>query len=1153
MTHNLPEIFIGDTSQQQTEKSVRGDYVTLLGEPFLRIENFDAMDPFLMTIVSSSDHWLFIASTGGLSLGRGHADHAFFPYYTVDKLTENSENTGNKAILLVTRAGRTSLWEPFSDRQWGSYSLQRNLYKNVTGTAVVFEENNIDLGLTYQYAWRTSEKFGFIKTTWLKNLTELPCQVGLVDGLQNILPANVSAATQNTLSSLLDAYKRSELVPEVGLGIFALNSRLTDLAEPSESLLASTVAQIGLGHVDHLLSSAQLDRFRSGKKLTPEAEIRGQRGAYFVYTTLDLSPSESRTWHLIADVDQDSAAIADKIKWLEGDQNALQQELEDDITANQFRLWQIVASADGVQLSNSALYSAHHFSNVMFNVMRGGIFADQYWVSKDQFIDFVTVRNPDVLKTNAAFFTSLPDRMQIAELQAMAESHGSTDMVRLSYAYLPLTFSRRHGDPSRPWNRFTINVKQPDGTIKLDYEGNWRDIFQNWEALACSYPEFVESMIATFLNATTADGYNPYRITYNGVDWEVPEPDNPWANIGYWSDHQIVYLQRLMELSAQFHPGRLHGFLARRMFSYANVPYRIKPYAELLKDPYNTIDFDLELEQQIEAQQNVRGADGKLVYAPNGQILHVSLAEKILTLLLAKLVNLVPEGGIWMNTQRPEWNDANNALVGKGLSVVTLGYLRRYIAFCRDVFSSSGLNDVPVSAEVQTFYAQVLAILNRFQPILHGSFKDEQRRSIMDALGQTGSDYRSTLYHKGLSGEFVSASVTEIIAFLDLAQAYVEHALRANRRSDHLYHTYNILHLDHGRASVSHLYEMLEGQVSILSSGMLSSEESVKLLHSLRSSALYLPEQHSYILYPDRNLPGFLKKNCITHDQVSGIRLIELLLEARDTSIMTRDLNGVYHFSGHIRNFNDVRRALDALRKQPRYADLVAAETEPIRALFEATFHHDEFTGRSGTFFAYEGLGSIYWHMVAKLLLAVQEVAIKFRQDPSAEALLACYADVREGLSFNKTPDVYGAFPTDAYSHTPKGQGAKQPGMTGLVKEMILTRQAEMGVRIVDGRLTFDTTLLDRDEYLAEPAVFRYVDTRMCVEEIALKAGSLAYSICQTPIVIQASDSPCIQVHYADGSVHTIEGSIVDEVITGHIFRRNGKVRQLHVSVPLDR
>src|SRR5690606_18094302 len=127
---------------------------------------------------------------------------------------------------------------------WGSYAVQRNLYKNVTGTALVFEEINPSLGMVYQYAWRTSERFGFVKTTWLKNTGDSACQVALVDGLQNILPANVAVATQNMFSPLLDAYKRSELEPEAGLAIFGLNSRLTDLAEPSESLLTTTVAQL---------------------------------------------------------------------------------------------------------------------------------------------------------------------------------------------------------------------------------------------------------------------------------------------------------------------------------------------------------------------------------------------------------------------------------------------------------------------------------------------------------------------------------------------------------------------------------------------------------------------------------------------------------------------------------------------------------------------------------------------------------------------------------------------------------------------------------------------------------------------------------------------------------------------------------------------
>lgn len=1152
MKQDPQTIFIGDTPQKQPEKTVHGDYVTLMGESFYRIQNFDTIEPFFVSLISSSDHWLFISSTGGLSAGRGNAERALFPYYTVDKLTENSENTGNKAILLVTRSGRTSLWEPFSNQQRGSYSIQRNLYKNVTGTTLIFEELNSDLGLTYQYAWRTSERFGFIKTSWLRNIGDSPCHVELVDGLQNVLPANVATTTQNVFSSLLDAYKRSELEPETGLAIFALSSTLTDLAEPSESLLATTVAHLGLPQADYLLSSAQLDHFRTGKPVVTETEVRARRGAYFVHAALDLSPREDCSWHLIADVHQDHAAIAGKMRWLQGDRDTLAQELEDDIAANQASLWKIVASADGLQLSNSPLYSAHHFANVMFNVMRGGIFADHYWIQAADFVDFVSVRSPVVLQANSGFFATLPDRIQLSDLQARVEAHGSADLIRLSYAYLPLTFSRRHGDPSRPWNRFAINVKKPDGSVKLDYEGNWRDIFQNWEALAYSYPEFVESMIATFLNATTADGYNPYRITYYGVDWEVPEPGNPWANIGYWSDHQIIYLLRLMEISAKMHPDKLQGFLARFMFSYAHVPYQIKPYAELLKDPYNTIAFDWELEQQIEAQQHERGTDGKLIYAPDGQVLQVSLAEKLLTLLLAKLVNFVPEGGIWMNTQRPEWNDANNALVGKGLSVVTLCYLRRYIAFCREMFSQSTLDTVPLSSEVQRFYTQVLSILNRFQASLQSSFNDEGRRMIMDALGETGSDYRSTLYKHGFSGELVHSPVTELRAFLDLAQQYVEHSLRANRRSDNLYHAYNILHLDYGRASIGHLYEMLEGQVAILSSGLLSGAESLALLQSLRNSALYQPEQHSYILYPDRDMPGFLQKNCLTQDQVADVTLLGMLSEAQDESIVTRDINGVFHFSGHIRNFHDVSQALDALRRQPRYAERVDADFEKIRALFEATFHHDEFTGRSGTFFAYEGLGSVYWHMVAKLLLAVQETAIRFSGDSAAEALRGCYLDIRQGLSFNKTPDAYGAFPTDPYSHTPKGQGAKQPGMTGLVKEEILTRQAELGYRVEDGIIVFDSFWLDRAELLSAPRTFSCLDVQGRTREIELQAGSLAYSICQTPVVFQGSTTACISVHFEDGSVHSIDGHRLDSLTSGRLFRRDGSVARVIVSAILD-
>ncbi len=1148
MSNTTHPIFIGETQQQTSSQEVNGEIVQMLGETYYRISNYDRLAPFFMSIVSSSNHWLFISSTGGLSAGRVSAEQSLFPYYTDDKISENNENTGSKSIFLVTRGERRSLWEPFSDRYKGSYRVKRNLYKNIPATALIFEEINFSLGLSFRYSWRTGDTFGFIKSGWLENSGDTTCQVEILDGIQNILPANITSLTQNTFSPLLDAYKRSELDPETGLAIFALNSTLTDLAEPSESLLATTVMQIGLDNVKYLISSTQLENFRSGQCVELEKEVRGRRCAYFVHAIVELVAGQEKAWHLVADVNRDSIAIVSLKNKLNKDRTALCVEIEQDIAANTENLERIVASANGLQMSDDTLCTAHHFANVMFNVMRGGIFSNGYQIQSRDFIDFVSVRNHAMLTEHKAFFESLPAEMNLLDLHAQAESTGQADLIRLSYSYLPLTFSRRHGDPSRPWNRFSIDIKKPDGGLKLGYEGNWRDIFQNWEALAYSFPEYVESMIATFLNATTFDGYNPYRITRQGIDWEIPEPENPWANIGYWSDHQIIYLQKLMEISAKVHPGKLGAFLSQPIFSHANLPYRIKQYEELLINPFNTIDFNWDLEHKLEDRVKERGTDGKLIYAADGNVLHTNLAEKLLTLLLAKLVNFVPEGGIWMNTQRPEWNDANNALVGKGLSVVTLCYLRRMLVFCKELLQQAELTSAPVSVEVHKLFTRIFQVLKSFEGNLNSSFSDEQRRAVMDALGQAGSDYRWNYYDNGLAGKMDQLQIPELLAFLDIAQAYVEHSLCANKRIDNLYHAYNILHLGDGTASVGHLYEMLEGQVAILSSGLLSGEESLTLLESLRHSKLYRPDQHSYILYPDRDLPGFLNKNTLRPDQVSELELVSALVKANDTTLIVQDEAGNYHFAGHLRNSKGVEHALKNLSNQ--YPESVRRDSQKIKDLFEEVFRHNEFTGRSGTFFAYEGLGSIYWHMVSKLLLAVQETILRTRSEASARALIEKYSDIRKGLGFNKSPEVYGAFPIDPYSHTPKGQGAKQPGMTGMVKEEILTRQMELGFSVEAGTVVFDFLFFDKEELPAQGTTFHYWNASGQKETIDMPAGALLYSICQVPVIVQTGNEACIEVHLSDGSMHKINGHTLGKANSQHIFQRDSVVHHLVVSIP---
>jgi hypothetical protein len=287
----------------------------------------------------------------------------------------------------------------------------------------------------------------------------------------------------------------------------------------------------------------------------------------------------------------------------------------------------------------------------------------------------------------------------------------------------------------------------------------------------------------------------------------------------------------------------------------------------------------------------------------------------------------------------------------------------------------------------------------------------------------------------------------------------------------------------------------------------------------------------------------------MTPEQVSGLTLVSALVEANDRTLIVRDENGNYHFSGHIRNSKDVTRSLDALKDQSHYAELVKAEADTIGALFESVFRHAEFTGRSGTFFGYEGLGSIYWHMVSKLLLSVQETLIRTRSEPSLKKLMDRYADIRKGLSFNKSPDVYGAFPTDPYSHTPKDQGARQPGMTGLVKEEILTRQVELGFFIDHGALTFDFLFLKEDEFLAEPTVFTYFGIDGYQEQIDLIAGSLAYLICQVPVILHASNENCITLYFTDGSTQRVTGHVLDAVQSRHIFQRDGTIHHVIVSI----
>ncbi|MCE1200942.1 MAG: hypothetical protein LWX09_02455 [Bacteroidia bacterium] len=1146
-------VFVGKNELIAKPYGVSGTFVVIDGEEYYKISNYQEMPDFFISIVSDSDHWMFISSNGSLTAGRKDNNNALFPYYTDDKIHDYKGKTGSSSYFLIKKGEKTFLWEPFTDDSLRFYKTTRNIYKNVSGNKIIFEEINETLGLSFRYGWFNSEKFGFVKESVLLNISDEDVTLELLDGLRNIIPHGVGYHFQNEYSNLADAYKKNERVPGSTLGLFMLSAIPVDKAEPSEALFATTVWSTGLGNdIRILISEKQINRFVSGEYVENEEHAKASRGAYFINATLNLKGSQCQRWYTIAEINQSTTAVVNLNHFIVSTENPIDLILAD-VNRGTENLKRMVSLADGFQATNLESCTARHYTNTLFNIMRGGVFLNNYKIVKADYERYLGEINQEVRRKYQTWVDKLPERLLYSDLLAIAAETADADLIRITQEYLPLSFSRRHGDPSRPWNRFSIETKNPDGTLKYYYEGNWRDIFQNWEALCYSFPAFTEGMISKFVNASTIDGYNPYRIMRDGMDWEAPEPDDPWAYIGYWGDHQIIYFQKLVELSHSFHPGKLEKLLTSEIFTYANVPYRLKSYEEIVSNPKDTVVFDSTLDKQIKAEASMTGADACMLRSnADGGIFKVNLTEKILASFLSKMSNFIPEAGIWLNTQRPEWNDANNALVGNGTSMVTLHYMRRFLHFWIERLSSVSLSSVSLSEEVAQLFEAISGFLGQNTAVLNGNFSAADRRRFADSLGKAHSDYRRNIYQNSFSGSKKQIEVSAILSFFRVCMRYIDHSIRANRRDDGLYHAYNLISFNPEGIEIRHLYEMLEGQVAVLSAGLLSGAESLGVLEALKKSRMYREDQNSYMLYPDRNLPSFLEKNTIPKALVDSSALLKTLLADGNTAIIQQDVTGNYHFNSSFRNADVLERAL-LLLKDGKYGRMAEDEKGKILAIFEMVFDHQSFTGRSGTFFGYEGLGSIYWHMVSKLLLAAQECFFRAlaegADDVIVQRIKAHYYDIKEGIGMFKNPAHYGAFPTDAHSHTPAEAGAKQPGLTGQVKEDVIARFGELALTVSEGCITFNPALVNDDEILKQRRELDFYTADGQPKQLTLERGQLGYTFCNTPIVLNFNGNSNIAVHYADGTIDHVAGNALDQRISGLIFSRNGSIEKLVVSI----
>ena len=198
-------------------KKCTGLFAELDGEQVYKIENYDAMDDFFMTIISASDIWNFCWSQGGITAGRINCDKAIFPYYTADKVSDAKSYTGPYTLIAVNKDSRRILWEPFATLSAAACcaenenrTFERNIYKNFNGSKVWFEEINLKLSLTFRYCWTSSEQYGIVRKITLINNADAPVEVEILDGARNFRRA-VQLIFRIPIACCLTLIKRQNL------------------------------------------------------------------------------------------------------------------------------------------------------------------------------------------------------------------------------------------------------------------------------------------------------------------------------------------------------------------------------------------------------------------------------------------------------------------------------------------------------------------------------------------------------------------------------------------------------------------------------------------------------------------------------------------------------------------------------------------------------------------------------------------------------------------------------------------------------------------------------------------------------------------------------------------------------------------------------
>ncbi|MDE7299846.1 MAG: cellobiose phosphorylase [Lachnospiraceae bacterium] len=379
-------------------------------------------------------------------------------------------------------------------------------------------------------------------------------------------------------------------------------------------------------------------------------------------------------------------------------------------------------------------------------------------------------------------------------------------------------FSRKHGDPERDYNFFSIS-----GEYYSQGNGNFRDVCQNRRSDVFFHPEIGDFNIFSFFSFIQADGYNPLEIrpctflveeknaerVEKLVEEQVQGDTTELTKLlkgkftpgqictvmaehgmtmssegalsseeafvsrilelsseqleagfgeGYWSDHWD-YLMDLVENYLLIFPDKKKELLTGRSdYRFYDSAGQVRPRRDTCVLNKGKVRQYGSMFHNTEKEKKEGFVAGGTNWAKDetGAFITTTLLGKMLTLAFNKFLLLDQEGmGIEMEGGKPGWNDAMNGLPGLfGSSMAETFELNRLLAFLEGSFADGSISG---KIELPFNIATLLESVGRLcmERGRHGELEN------WDAAANLRESYRAVIY-SGMSREKVSVEAGKV-------------------------------------------------------------------------------------------------------------------------------------------------------------------------------------------------------------------------------------------------------------------------------------------------------------------------------------------------------------------------------------------------------